>query len=107
MKHLLFLFMVLFGAVASAQKITGVVLDKTTQQAIAGAPVTFKGKTTGTNVMGLFEISATGLDDTLKVTTLGYKTYAVFITKDNLNIRIELEPNTIALHDVDIFGTHS
>jgi hypothetical protein len=106
-KYLLLLLMILCGASASAQKITGVVLDKSTQQAIAGASVTFEGRTTGTNVMGIFEINARSVNDTLKVTETGYKPIAVLITKNNLNIRIELESSTISLNNVNIFGTHS
>lgn len=101
------LFLILMGLVAFGQKVTGVVMDKTSQQAIAGALVTYNGRSTESNVTGIFEISATKLDDTLRVVMIGYKPFALMMTKTNLILRIELESDVITLKDVNINSTHS
>jgi len=107
LRYFFLLLLIIISTVASAQKITGVVLDKATQRAIAGATVTYKGHSTQSTVTGLFEIVADGPRDTLRVTMIGYKPFAVLITKTNLNPRAELETSVTTLRDVDITSTHS
>jgi len=107
MKYLFLVSLLLTGFAVFGQKITGVVLDKSTGLAIPGATVRFKDKATQTKVTGLFEIQAKGLNDTLHISELGYKPFVVFITPENVSLRVELLPNTIALYGVDIHSTHS
>jgi len=104
MKYLL-LLIVLFTCCSSyGQKITGIVIDKTTKQPINGALVNLGSSKTYTNTSGVFEIINTALNDSLKVVHFAYKTYTISISKAITTLHIELEPTVISLNIVTVNG---
>jgi hypothetical protein len=102
MKYLLLVTALITGIQCYGQKITGVVIDKSTRRPISGAVVSLGGSKTSTNFQGLFEIEPTGLNDSLKLAHFGYKTYSFLPGKAITTVHIELEPVVIALKEVTI-----
>jgi len=102
MKYLFLLTALITGMHCYGQKITGVVIDKATGQAISGAFVTLGNSKTSTNFQGLFEIGLSGLNDSLQVAHFGYKTYKTLLSKAITTVHIELEPGVISLKEVTI-----
>ena len=87
------------------QKITGVVIDKTTKQPVYDALVSLCNAKTRTNVSGLFEVPATKKNDSLEVVCFGYESYRVAVDKKTNILRIELEPKVTKLNEVTIHGS--
>jgi len=106
-KYLLLLLVILMSANAHAQKVTGLVVDKTTKQPIAGASINVEGFTTRTNQLGQFEVDVPHAADSLKITALGYKTLNVATGKPNVLLRIELESKINNLNEVTVRGDRS
>jgi hypothetical protein len=87
-----------------AQRITGIVTDKTTNQPVNGALVSLSSQKAFTNNLGEFTITAPGNNDSLKVTHFGYKPYQVILNKALTIVHIELEPAVIALNQVVVYA---
>ncbi|MBO7265280.1 MAG: TonB-dependent receptor [Alistipes sp.] len=91
--------------VASAQKLTGKVVDATTQQALIGASLFWKNTTAGatTSATGEFTIKRVHGFDTLVVNYLGYDTRELELSdKDVHEIVIELQPSAVDIDAVVI-----
>ena len=91
--------------VASAQKLTGKVVDATTQQALIGASLFWKNTTAGasTSATGEFTIKRVHGFETLVVNYLGYDTRELELTdKDVHEIVIELQPSAVGIDAVVI-----
>ena len=91
--------------VASAQKLTGKVVDATTQQALIGASLFWKNTTAGasTSTTGEFTIKRVHGFETLVVNYLGYDTRELELTdKDVHEIVIELQPSAVGIDAVVI-----
>ena len=91
--------------VASAQKLTGKVIDATTQQALIGASLFWKNTTAGasTSATGEFTIKRVHGFETLVVNYLGYDTRELELTdKDVHEIVIELQPSAVGIDAVVI-----
>jgi hypothetical protein len=99
-QYLLFLF--LFGYInVDAQVISGRVLVDSTNTPLTATIITHSGQQTSCNVNGEFMIRVSGIGDTIKVFSIGYKPffYPVKVIKAELLI-IHLKSNTILLNDV-------
>ena len=91
--------------VASAQKLTGKVVDATTQQALIGASLYWKNTTAGasTSATGEFTIKRVHGFETLVVNYLGYDTRELELSdKDVHEIVIELQPSAVGIDAVVI-----
>ncbi|MBO5717622.1 MAG: TonB-dependent receptor [Alistipes sp.] len=91
--------------VASAQKLTGKVVDATTQQALIGASLFWKNTTAGatTSATGEFTIKRVHGFETLVVNYLGYDTRELELSdKDVHEIVIELQPSAVDIDAVVI-----
>jgi len=86
------------------QTITGLVINKTNKQPINNALVTLGTAKTYTNTLGMFEIPANNITDSLRITHFVYKPVVVS-AKTTAVLRIEMEPATISLDAVTIHGT--
>ena len=104
MKYLLLLILFLICTYGYGQKITGVVIDRATKQPVYSALVSLGNSKTRTNVSGVFEIAATGINDSLKVTHFAYQPYGMAVSKNTFIVRIELEPKVTKLNEVTIRG---
>ncbi len=107
LKYIFLFLMLLTGASAFGQKVSGVVIDKASKQVIPGALVNAGNETIRTNQAGQFEIDATHPTDSLKISALGYKTVFIPAGKPNLFVTVELESKINNLNEVTIYGTHS
>jgi hypothetical protein len=105
MKYLMLLIISFICCSVYGQKITGVVIDKTTKQPVYDALISLGNAKTRTNVSGVFEIPATGLNDSLKVAHFAYEPYRMAISKNTTVLRIELEPKVTKLNEVTIRGS--
>jgi hypothetical protein len=106
-KYLLLLIIFLLCVRSYGQKITGVVIDKTTKQPVYDALVSLCNAKTRTNVSGLFEVPATKKNDSLEVVCFGYESYHVAVDKNTNILRIELEPKVTKLNEVTIRGNRN
>ena len=93
--------------VVSAQRLSGKVLDATTQQPLIGASLYWKNTTAGatTTTDGTFTLKRVHGFDTLVVDYLGYDIWEQEITDKELNtITIELQPSAVGIDEVVIEG---
>ncbi len=91
--------------VASAQKLTGKVVDATTKQALIGASLFWKNTTAGatTSATGEFTMKRVHGFETLVINYLGYDTIEMEISDKELdNITIELQPSAVDIDAVVI-----
>jgi hypothetical protein len=103
MKGFLLLLFLLTGANLYAQKISGIVVDKSTKLPVSGAAIGSSVSTTSSNSLGEFEILVSGTTDTLDVQREGYSRYSVpVIGAGAARMRIELTPSDILLNTVVI-----
>lgn len=107
MRAFLLLFFWLIGShFVLAQSVKGIVLDFDTQEPVPFATVVFKGTSKGaiTDFEGLFEINSTGSgNDTLIITSIGYRPYAIArksIPKNDF--KVLLRPDQVNLQTVEI-----
>jgi hypothetical protein len=101
-KYLLLLFAFTFGNYCFAQRITGIVTDKSTHIPIEDAQVTLHGSTTSSNKTGGFSINAAGVTDTIHVISFGYKPFSLPVNKSVTTLRLELQPLSVILKPVVI-----
>lgn len=85
----------------------GQVIDKATEDPIAGVNVTIIKEKTGTqtNERGYFELSfekPLATDDTLQFSFVGYKTFKLPVSQYQPQIIITLEANSVQLNEVNI-----
>jgi len=86
-----------------AQKIGGIVIDKTTGQRISGAWVSTASANTISDMAGAFTIGPVKGKDTLKVRMQGYQPFAQPLSSASLNdVVVQLEQLTIQLNQVNI-----
>ncbi len=104
MRYFLPVIILLFSLRAYSQKISGIVVDKTTHQPIAGALLSFDNITVRAGGLGRFEMTVPHLNDSLRVSAFAYKTTIVFIAPANTTLVIELEPKVTHLDVVTIHG---
>jgi hypothetical protein len=104
MRYFLPVIILLFGVRAYSQKISGIVVDKTTRQPIAGALVSFYNLTVRAGGLGRFEMNVSHLNDSLRVSAFAYKTISVFITPANVTLVVELDPKITRLTEVTVHG---
>ena len=93
--------------VVSAQRLSGKVLDATTQQPLIGASLYWKNTTAGatTTTDGTFTLKRVHGFDTLVVDYLGYDIWEQEIADKELNtITIELQPSAVGIDEVVIEG---
>ena len=93
--------------VVSAQRLSGKVLDATTQQPLIGASLYWKNTTAGatTSTDGTFTLKRVHGFDTLVVDYLGYDIWEQEIADKELNtITIELQPSAVGIDEVVIEG---
>jgi hypothetical protein len=105
-----YVFVILFLATslaANAQNVVGIVTDKVTTEPLIGATVTYGKLAMQTNRNGLFEFDGVKLNDTLKVTVVGYLPYTVLIMAGNTSQHIEMTKKVNELKPVNIIGTKS
>jgi len=107
MKYILAILFLAVSSVAAAQNVVGIVTDKTTAQPVIGATVAYGKLLTQTNRGGLFEFDGVKMNDTLKVTAIGYVPYTVLVTAANASQHIELIQKVNQLNQVNIFGTRN
>ena len=93
---------------ASAQKLTGKVVDATNQEALIGASLYWKNTTAGatTTVGGEFTIKRVHGFETLVINYLGYDELEMEVNdRDMDNITIELKPSAVGIDAVVIETT--
>ena len=102
---IILLAMLCLPFMVSAQRLTGKVVDATTQQALIGASLFWKNTTAGatTSATGEFTIKRVHGFETLVINYLGYDTREMEINdKDVNNITIELQPSAVDIDAVVI-----
>ena len=102
---IILLAMLCLPFMASAQRLTGKVVDATNQQALIGASLFWKNTTAGatTSATGEFTIKRVHGFETLVINYLGYDTLEMEINdKDINNITIELQPSAVDIDAVVI-----
>lgn len=89
----------------SAQHLSGVVMDRSTNLPIAHATVNTPSQTVFTSVIGQFTLSNVHKGDRVTVTCIGYKTYfSAFYLLNSDTTRIYLEQNVVSLKNVTIMS---
>jgi hypothetical protein len=103
MKYLLLILLTLLCIDASAQLVTGIVIDKNTRKPVEYILVSASTTNTMTSELGSFTLKITKVTDTLRIKTLGYKPYTRLISPWSGRLKmIELEPQSIKLNEVAI-----
>jgi len=103
MKYLLLILLTLLCIDASAQLVTGIVIDKNTRKPVEYILVSASTTNTMTSELGSFTLKITRVTDTLRIKTLGYKPYTRLISPWSGRLKmIELEPQSIKLNEVAI-----
>ncbi|HVI49104.1 MAG TPA: TonB-dependent receptor [Chitinophaga sp.] len=106
-EKLLFTFiLLLFYASSWAQNnVAGTVLDKSTQQPIIGATVTFNKKGTVTDAQGRFSMQVPANASALHISFIGYKQQDVPVTGKELRILLESDERSLEQLVVVGYGT--
>ena len=112
MKRLLLVAFTLFGsAVMFAQTtVTGTVKDASTGDPLPGANIKISRKAVGTNTDfdGKFTLTTTDKPPfTLEISSIGYKTEKVEITKNNQVVEVDLKENATSLDEVVISASRT
>src|ERR1700743_127957 len=85
------------------QQLKGNVTDKETHLPVNGALVSVGNAKAYTNSFGEFTIS--GIGDSIRISCIAYKTQILPISRILSTIRIELEPDKIALKEVTVHSS--
>ena len=112
MKRLLLVAFTLFGsAVMFAQTtVTGTVKDASTGDPLPGANIKISRKAVGTNTDfdGKFTLTTTDKPPfTLEISSIGYKTEKIEITKNNQVVEVDLKENATSLDEVVISASRT
>lgn len=103
MKYLTFLLLLFCCVKASAQNVTGFVIEKDTRKPVPYIVVSATGSSAFTNESGGFNIRIYQISDTIKIKTMGYKPIAIPVTPFSGSLKlIELVPLTYKLNGVTI-----
>ncbi|RYU90125.1 carboxypeptidase-like regulatory domain-containing protein [Mucilaginibacter terrigena] len=103
MKYPLSILLLLLCINASAQLVTGFVVDKKTRKPIEYIVVSASATNTMTNEQGAFTLRITKVTDTLRIKAMGYKPYTKAISPWSGQLKlIELETASIRLNEVAI-----
>ncbi|RFZ95270.1 hypothetical protein D0C36_07005 [Mucilaginibacter conchicola] len=103
MKHLAFLMLLFCCIKASAQNVTGFVIEKDTRKPVPFIVVSVTGSNVFTNEAGGFTVRIRQISDTLKIKTMGYKPVAIPVTPFSGQLKlIELVPLTYKLNGVTV-----
>jgi len=103
MKQLLFALLLLFSIDASAQLVSGIVVDKKTRKPLEYIVVGASNTNVLTSELGSFTLKITKVTDTLHIKTMGYKPYTQTISPWSGRLKlIELEQQSIRLNEVAI-----
>ena len=88
-----------------ARQITGIVLDKATNEPVIGASVVVKGTNKGTitDLDGNFSIDAT-TGQYIQISYLGYETYEQRVSANSDSYRVSLKESTAQLDEVVVVG---
>lgn len=108
MKSTLIISLFLLSAILNAQvRIQGFVLDKATSKPISFAIVSDKNQKYGcyTDTTGKFSLNTASLQDTLKVSNLGYKTLYVSVNDVKPDDKFLLESDPFRLKEVIVIPT--
>lgn len=103
----LILFLTLaFSAVATAQTVTGKVIDAQTGEPVLGATVAEAGTGRGslTDVDGLFSLNATTFPLRLRVSYVGYKSQDVKVGRAGQKLTVRIEEEIGNLNEVVVVG---
>ena len=104
---IILMLMLCLPMVVSAQRLSGKVIDATTQQPLIGASLYWKNTTAGatTSTDGTFTLKRVHGFDTLVVDYLGYDIWEQEIADKELNtITIELNPSAVDIDAVIVEG---
>ncbi|MBL4677694.1 MAG: carboxypeptidase-like regulatory domain-containing protein [Mucilaginibacter sp.] len=103
MKHLAFLMFLFCCVQASAQTVSGFVIEKDTRKPVPFIVVSATGTNVFTTEAGSFSIRIRQISDTIKIKTMGYKPVAIPVTPFSGQLKlIELVPLTYKLNGVTI-----
>lgn len=109
MKNLIILLLIAAAQISAQIKISGYVFDAQTKQPLSSANLTTTQTSTGTasDVNGYFSLNASGNEDTLKVSYIGFDSQIIpLINLDDLNsITIYLQPGIIPSQTVLVKGS--
>jgi hypothetical protein len=101
MKRLTILSLLFFPARLFAQQLSGVVLDKNTRLPVPYATVMGANTLTATSADGRFYITNISPGDSVKITSIGYKSYKLgFDLSTPQLVTVYLQPTSILLQDV-------
>ncbi|MBT8196342.1 MAG: carboxypeptidase-like regulatory domain-containing protein [Bacteroidia bacterium] len=99
-----FLVIFLFSTVAFSQKITGVIIDANSNEALPFTAVSLINQLSGTisNAEGQFELTNNDstLTDTLQVNFIGYELFKVPVYEIKGNLTIQLKPTSVVFDEV-------
>lgn len=100
---ILFLAGCCFGLHAQNQRVTGVVKDAQTGEALPGAAVTYEaGKGMSTDLEGQFSFPLPPGNYTLQISYVGYKTHSQEIKVESTPLYLEIQLESIELQAVDL-----
>lgn len=107
MKVPFILFLLLFPVRLFAQQLNGIVLDKSTRKPVPYATVAGVNAITSTSADGKFTISNISPGDSVKITSIGYKSYKMgFDISTPQTVTLYLQPASILLRDVVVKLKH-
>jgi hypothetical protein len=104
MRSLLIITALLLSFRLYGQQINGAVMDQQTRQLLANALITSSKGIAYSDVHGRFTIEIKNLDDTIRISKLGYRTYQITGQAAKTTIVIELVKETIDLNEVKVFA---
>lgn len=108
MKHLLTLFIGLWGLCAFAQQkiVTGTVISQDLQEPLVGVTIVSPQQSTISDQEGKFSINAAA-GQYVKFTYVGMKPATVMVGSDNEPLAIQMEPDAMGLNEIVVTGYQS
>lgn len=100
---LLLLIALLTLNIASAEVITGRIVDSKTKESVVSASVRLLGTSKGTyaNREGIFKLPGVNKGDKLKFTAIGYQSETVVISNET-NLDIKLVPESVKMSEATV-----
>lgn len=95
------------GTAVAQAKLQGVVVEASSNEALAGVAVSIQGTTNGviTDANGAFSITAEKSTGVLAASSIGFQTQTISFNGAKSNIKISLEEDVYSLEDVVVVGT--
>jgi len=92
------------GELYAQTQLTGKVIDAETKEAIAGATVRLlqSKEATSTDSLGIFRLRKSGVNNSIRIAAMGYKTLTVHPPKDSLEWIIELQEDSNTIEAITI-----